>query len=146
MMETRICLFATNYNSFLTGNRLDCFGVALLVIATAQCCRCNDIHLALSEDHAWVTFGKDNESTAEVTWHGKRDEVKRGSPISQDSLVGFSKDWLYLGGNGMNCDRNMEVAAIVSSLNPGMNSKTDSAMLSRLQQVSRQRSHNLEEK
>ena len=123
----------------MTGKHLDCFGVALLVIAIAQCCGCNDIHLALSEDHAWVTFGQDNESTAEVTWHGKRDEVKRGSPISQDSLVGFSKDWLYLGGNGMNCDRNMEVAAIVSSLNPGMNSKTDSAMLSKLQQVGRQK-------
>lgn len=30
-----------------------------------------DVHLALSEDHAWVVFGEHGEHTAEVTWHGK---------------------------------------------------------------------------
>ncbi|XP_065058115.1 menin-like isoform X2 [Rhopilema esculentum] len=120
--------------SFLNGKRLDCFGVALLVVATAQCIGYNDIHLVLSEDHAWISFGAGNKETAEVTWHGKRDGVKRGSPISQDSLVGFSKDWLYLGGNGMQCDRFMEVAAVVSAMNPGIDAKTDSEKLSTLQQ------------
>ena len=123
------------YDQFL-GKRLDCFGVAMLVVATAQCIGYNDIHLVLSEDHAWISFGDGNKETAEVTWHGKRDGVKRGSPISQDSLVGFSKDWLYLGGNGMQCDRFMEVAAVVSAMNPGIDAKTDSEKLSRLQRVS----------
>ena len=31
----------------------------------------NDVHLALSEDHAWVVFGENQELSAEVTWHGK---------------------------------------------------------------------------
>ena len=30
----------------------------------------DDVHLALSEDHAWVVFGPDGQETAEVTWHG----------------------------------------------------------------------------
>ena len=30
----------------------------------------DDVHLALSEDHAWVVFGQDGD-TAEVTWHGE---------------------------------------------------------------------------
>ena len=119
----------------ILGKRLDCFGVALLAIATAQQLGLNDVHLALSEDHAWVVFGEDGKETAEVTWHGKRDEIKRGSPIDQGSLVKFSKDWLYLGGYAVKCGRHMEAAAIVSAMNPGVNSKTDSELLSKLQQV-----------
>ena len=107
-----------------------------MVVMTSQYLGLNDVHLSLSEDHAWVAFGKNREENAEVTWHGKRDEIKRGTPIDQGSLVEFSKDWLYLGGYGMICDRYMEAAAIVSAMNPGMDSRTDSALLSRLQQVS----------
>ena len=54
-----------------SGNKLDCFGVALTVVAGCQTLGFNDVHLALSEDHAWVVFGQDGEETAEVTWHGK---------------------------------------------------------------------------
>lgn len=53
------------------GNKLDCFGVALAVIAGCQVLGFDDVHLALSEDHAWVTFGPDGKETAEVTWHGR---------------------------------------------------------------------------
>lgn len=109
--------------------------MAILVVTTAQQLGRNDVHLALSEDHAWVVFGKDGKETAEVTWHGKRDETKRGNPINQEPLVDFSKDWLYLGGFGMKCNRYMELAAIVSAMNPGIDSKTDSELLGRLQQV-----------
>ena len=109
--------------------------MALTVVMTAQYLALYDVHLSLSEDHAWVAFGKNTEENAEVTWHGKRDEIKRGTPIDQGSLVEFSKDWLYLGGYGVVCDRYMEAAAIVSAMNPGVDSRTDSALLSRLQQV-----------
>lgn len=53
--------------SFLTGNKLDCFGVAFAVTAGCQVLGKRDVHLALSEDHAWVVFGKDKTETAEVS-------------------------------------------------------------------------------
>lgn len=52
--------------SFLTENKLDCFGVAFAVLAGCQIVGKNDVHLAISEDHAWVVFGKDGTETAEV--------------------------------------------------------------------------------
>lgn len=83
--------------SYLADNKLDCFGVAFGVVAGCQVFvksaiqkklnhNCNlskffrgflkqlgygDVHLAISEDHAWVLFGKTGEETVEVTWHGK---------------------------------------------------------------------------
>lgn len=53
------------------GNKLDCFGVAFGVVAAFQVLGYKDVHLALSEDHAWVVFGENLTETAEVTWHGK---------------------------------------------------------------------------
>lgn len=44
--------------------------MAFAVVAAFQVLGYKDVHLALSEDHAWVTYGKDSEETAEVTWHG----------------------------------------------------------------------------
>ncbi len=38
--------------SYLTGNKLDCFGVAFAVVAACQMLSLSGIHLALSEDHA----------------------------------------------------------------------------------------------
>lgn len=52
------------------GNKLDCFGVAFGVVAAAQVLGLKDVHLSLSEDHAWVVFGENCTDTAEVTWHG----------------------------------------------------------------------------
>lgn len=60
----------SNLHFLFSGNKLDCFGVAFGVVAAAQMLGCSDIHLALSEDHAWVVFGEDGTDTAEVTWHG----------------------------------------------------------------------------
>ena len=40
------------------------------MVAACQILGLNDVHLALSEDHAWVVFGEDGDHTAEVTWHG----------------------------------------------------------------------------
>lgn len=52
--------------SYLTGNKLDCFGVAFAVIAGCQILGFNDPHLAMSEDHVWVVFGKNGDETIEV--------------------------------------------------------------------------------
>lgn len=52
--------------SYLTGRKLDCFGVAFAVVAACQVLGYSDVHLALSEDHAWVVFGPDGTDTAEV--------------------------------------------------------------------------------
>lgn len=57
--------------SYLADNKLDCFGVAFAVVAGCQQLGYDDVHLAISEDHAWVVFGKTGEETIEVTWHGK---------------------------------------------------------------------------
>jgi menin len=48
--------------SYLSGNKLDSFGVALVTSAACQILNYKDVHLALSEDHVWITFGKMGES------------------------------------------------------------------------------------
>lgn len=62
----------------LLGLKLDSFGLALAVVASCQLLGLPDVHLVLSEDHAWVSFGKGNKagSTVEVTWHGQRQYFK----------------------------------------------------------------------
>lgn len=83
-----------NLYSYLSGNKLDCFGVALAVVAGCQLLGYKDVRLAISEDHAWVVFGQKRVETIEVTWHGKGSEDKRG----QDIRPGIeSGSWLYLG-------------------------------------------------
>ncbi|KAG8222671.1 hypothetical protein J437_LFUL002553 [Ladona fulva] len=103
--------------SYLTGNKLDCFGVAFAVVAGCQVLGFRDVHLALSEDHAWVVFGENGCETAEVTWHGKGNEDKRGQEIGRG--LG-SRSWLYMNGYPVVCTRAMEVAALVSAMNPSL--------------------------
>lgn len=107
--------------------------MAYAVVAVCQTLGYNDVHLALSEDHAWVVFGQGGTETAEVTWHGKGNEDKRGRPVDFNNKSAHS--WLYLSGNPVRCTRHMEVASAVSSINPAMNSTTDSVELAKLQQV-----------
>nr|KAG5704266.1 hypothetical protein BaRGS_012554 [Batillaria attramentaria] len=116
----------------LTSNKLDCFGVAFAVVAAFQVLGFNDVHLALSEDHAWVVFGKDASLTAEVTWHGKGNEDKRGQPITEAVT---DKAWLYLNGKPVICTRQMEVASMVSSINPSISATIDSVEMGSLQQA-----------
>ncbi|XP_045768808.1 menin [Maniola jurtina] len=108
--------------SFLTGNKLDCFGVAFAVTAGCQVLGKQDVHLALSEDHAWVVFGKDGSNTAEVTWHGKGNEDKRGRSVGEGVLA---RSWLYVAGKPVVCSRVMELAALVSSINPTLTPTID---------------------
>lgn len=67
---------------FQPGTKLDSSGVAFAVVAACQVLGLKDVHLALSEDHAWVIFGKNGEETAEVTWHGKGNEDRRGQTVA----------------------------------------------------------------
>lgn len=66
----------------MEGTKLDSSGVAFAVVAACQVLGLKDVHLALSEDHAWVFFGKGGEETAEVTWHGKGNEDRRGQTVN----------------------------------------------------------------
>ncbi|KAM4565233.1 menin isoform 2-T2 [Fundulus diaphanus] len=117
--------------SLITGTKLDSSGVAFAVVAACQVLGLKDVHLALSEDHAWVIFGKNEEETAEVTWHGKGNEDRRGQTVT----VGVNeKSWLYLKGSYMKCNRNMEVAFMVCAINPSLDLHTDSSELLQLQQ------------
>ena len=51
--------------------KLDGFGMAICVIAACQVLQLDDVHLALSEDHAWAVFGEpQNAEAVEITWHG----------------------------------------------------------------------------
>lgn len=68
--------------NFHPGTKLDSSGVAFAVVAACQVLGLKDVHLALSEDHAWVIFGKNGEETAEVTWHGKGNEDRRGQTVA----------------------------------------------------------------
>ena len=58
-------------NDYVSECKLDCFGMAVCVIAACQALQLNDVHLALSEDHAWAVFGdSENRDSVEITWHG----------------------------------------------------------------------------
>lgn len=117
--------------SYLALNKLDCFGVAFSVVAGCQLLGFGDVHLAVSEDHAWVVFGKEGTDTIEVTWHGKGAEDKRGQSVQ----LGYeSHSWLYLSGNPVICDRYMETAAIVASINPSLNMTSTCLEVAEMQQ------------
>ncbi|XP_051169974.1 menin [Leptopilina boulardi] len=117
--------------SYLTANKLDCFGVAFAVVAGCQVLGFKDVHLAMSEDHAWVVYGEDGSETAEVTWHGKGNEDKRGQPVEAGVA---SRSWLYVNGQAVICNRAMEVATIVSAINPSLSATADAAEVALLQQ------------
>ena len=44
--------------------------MALSIIAACQILGLKDVHMALTEDHAWAVFGEHGQETAEITWHG----------------------------------------------------------------------------
>lgn len=117
--------------SFITGTKLDSSGVAFAVVGACQALGLRDVHLALSEDHAWVVFGPNGEQTAEVTWHGKGNEDRRGQTVNAGVA---ERSWLYLKGSYLRCDRKMEVAFMVCAINPSIDLHTDSLELLQLQQ------------
>ncbi|ALC38587.1 Mnn1 [Drosophila busckii] len=120
-----------NLYSYLSGNKLDCFGVALATTAGCQLLGYKDVRLAISEDHAWVVFGQKHVESIEVTWHGKGSEDKRGQDIGAGIESG---SWLYLGGLAVVCERGMEVAAICVALNISLSANSDCVEVAELQQ------------
>ncbi|XP_018006514.1 menin [Hyalella azteca] len=118
--------------SYMTGAKLDSSGTTLAVVAACQALGYNDVHLALSEDHTWVVCGANQQTSVEVTWHGKGNEDKRGIPVTFNV---YDKSWLYVNGRPVICDRYMEVASMISSMNPGISASTDSEEVLILQQA-----------
>ena len=76
-------------------------------------------------------FGAEGTETAEVTWHGKGNEDKRGQSVEINKA---KTSWLYVAGQPVVCDRHMEVADLVSSINPAINASFDSIEVGALQQ------------
>ena len=66
-----------------------------------------------------------------MTWHGKGNEDKRGQPIGTGMI---STSWLYVAGYPVICSRHTEVAALVSSINPSLNSSSDVHEVALMQQ------------
>ena len=62
---------------------------------------------------------------------GKGNEDKRGQPV--DAGIA-SKSWVYLNGYAVICNRPMEVATIVSAINPSFSATADAVEVGILQQ------------
>ena len=67
----------------------------------------------------------------QVTWHGRGNEDKRGLPVDLERI---RDSWLYVGGHPVVCSRHMEVAALVSGINPAITPVMDSLEVGVLQQ------------
>jgi len=63
---------------------------------------------------------------------GKGVEDMRGESVEEKVRA---RGWLYLCGQAVVCSRHMEVAAMVSSINPTISATVDSTELGQLQQV-----------
>ncbi|KAB7506014.1 Menin [Armadillidium nasatum] len=114
--------------SYMTGAKLDSSGTTLAVVASLQALGYHDAHLALSEDHTWVVCGENGGNNC----RSKGNEDKRGIPVTEEV---YSKSWLYVNGRPVVCTRHMEVATIISNMNPGINATTDSEEVILLQQA-----------
>ena len=69
---------------------------------------------------------------------GKAFEDRRGESVTASTVA---KSWLYLNGRSVTCTRHMELAAMVSSINPATANGADNDLLSMLQQVYTPRPH-----
>eukprot|EP00088_Acartia_fossae_P027882 TRINITY_DN28635_c0_g1_i12.p1 TRINITY_DN28635_c0_g1~~TRINITY_DN28635_c0_g1_i12.p1 ORF type:complete len:549 (-),score=101.95 TRINITY_DN28635_c0_g1_i12:665-2311(-) len=120
----------SNIFSYLTEAKVNCFGLAVSVVAGCQALGFNDVHLAMSEDHAWVVYGPRGEHTAEVTWHERIPADRRGEPLDTEQTT---KSWLYSGGHPVICNRGMEIAAIITAINPSATATINSQEIVELQ-------------
>jgi len=65
------------------------------------------------------------------THTGKGNEDKRGQPVGPGM---GSRSWLYVNGCPVICTRPMEVAALVSAINPSLSATSDAMEVALLQQ------------
>lgn len=66
-----------------------------------------------------------------AVFSGKGNEDKRGQPVEPGVA---SRSWLYVNGQAVVCTRAMEVATIVSAINPSLSATADAAEVALLQQ------------
>merc|ERR1719186_361038 len=114
---------ASNIFCYLTEAKVNCFGLALAVVAGCQVLGYNNVHLSMSEDHSWVVFGPKGDHSMEVTWHERILADRRGQQLNPEDCY---ESWLYCDGHPVVCNRGMEVAAIVTALNPAITTTTNS--------------------
>ena len=63
LKQTTLFLYLLNTSiNVMTEAKVNCFGLALAVVAGCQVLGFHDVHLAMSEDHAWVVYGHKGKS------------------------------------------------------------------------------------
>ncbi len=111
---------------------LDSFGLAYTTVAACQLLGYTDVHLALSEDHAWVEFGApDRRESADVSVMPALDPSEAISPqkplLDSDTKIfpppvrlgDLYHSWLYLNGFPVVCNPLvMSIAAAVTAVQP----------------------------
>ncbi|KAL5107393.1 Menin [Taenia crassiceps] len=124
---------AQSIYSLLEYGQLDSFGLAYATVAACQLLGYTDVHLALSEDHAWVEFGPpERRETADVSVIPALEPTEVPSPIKTTTTVSVSTlypppvrlghlfhSWLYLNGCPVVCNPLvLSVAAAVTAIQP----------------------------
>ncbi|VDO04113.1 unnamed protein product [Rodentolepis nana] len=118
--------------SLLKSGQLDSFGLAYSTVAACQLLGYSDVHLALSEDHAWVEFGpperRENADVSVMPGLGLLSSSS-GDTISSSPatllrpppvrLEPFLHSWLYLNGYPVVCNPGvLSIAAVVAAIQP----------------------------
>ncbi|VDM30730.1 unnamed protein product [Hydatigera taeniaeformis] len=124
---------AQSIYSLLEYGQLDSFGLAYATVAACQLLGYTDVHLALSEDHAWVEFGPpERRETADVSVIPALEPGEVFSPVKNTTTVSASTlypppvrlghllhSWLYLNGCPVVCNPLvLSVAAAVTAIQP----------------------------
>ena len=111
---------------FFPVGQLDSLGLAYATVAACQLLGYTDVHLALSEDHAWVEFGPpERRETADVSVMPAL-ESSETVPFPTTSLCPppvrlghLLHSWLYLNGCPVVCNPlALSVAAAVAAIQP----------------------------
>lgn len=118
---------------FHSDGQLDSFGLAYATVAACQLLGYTDVHLALSEDHAWVEFGPpERRETADVSVIPALEPTEVLSPVKTTTAASTSTlypppvrlghllhSWLYLNGCPVICNPLvLSVAAAVTAIQP----------------------------
>nr|CDS19609.1 dnaJ subfamily B [Echinococcus granulosus] len=124
---------AQSIYSLLEYGQLDSFGLAYATVAACQLLGYTDVHLALSEDHAWVEFGSpERRETADVSVIPALEPTEVLSPVKITTTTSVSTlypppvrlghllhSWLYLNGCPVVCNPLvLSVAAAVTAIQP----------------------------
>ncbi|KAM7542568.1 hypothetical protein Aperf_G00000017673 [Anoplocephala perfoliata] len=123
---------AQSVYSLLTFGQLDSFGLAYSTVAACQLLGYSDVHLALSEDHAWVEFGPpERRENADVSvMPGLELLCSQASSVDNIAsatllrpppvrLEPFLHSWLYLNGCPVVCNPGvLSIAAAVAAIQP----------------------------